>query len=110
MLKQGNVEPFEIQTIDKDEKLKWINIQVSAIIFGCKDLFQVIIQDIEERKIAEQQLKESEEKYRLITENANDLMVIVNENLEFEWRNETTHEKLRGFSNKDRIGKSALNI
>jgi PAS domain S-box-containing protein len=110
MLIQGNIEPFEIQTYDKDNKLKWVNIQVSWINIGSKKLLQVIIQDIDERKSAEKQLKESEEKYRLITENANDLMVIVNENLEFEWMNEQVHKKLRGFSKKDRIGKPALSF
>ena len=110
MLIQGNIEPFEIQTYDKDNKLKWVNIQVSWINIGSKKLLQVIIQDIDERKLTEKQLKESEEKYRLITENANDLMVIVNENLEFEWMNEIVHKKLRGFSSKDIIGKPALNF
>ncbi len=110
MLKQDNIEPFEIQISDKDDKLKWVNIQVSSINDGSKKLLQVISQDIDERKSAEKQLKESEEKYRLITENANDLMVIVNENLEFEWMNEQVHKKLRGFSKKDRIGKPALSF
>ena len=38
----------------------------------------------------EQRLKESEEKYRLITENANDLIATINEKYEFEYINELT--------------------
>ena len=110
ILKHSKIGPFEVQTYDKDRKLKWVNIQAYSINMGNKKLLQVTLQDIDEKKNAEMQLKESEEKYRLITENANDLMVIVNKNLKFEWMNETVHKKLRGFSNKDRIGKNALSF
>ncbi|MFX0072798.1 MAG: PAS domain S-box protein [Candidatus Hermodarchaeota archaeon] len=71
--------------------------------------FYGVIRDISENKFAEQKLKESEERHRLITENANDLIVIVNKNLEIEWRNELVHRKLRGLTSNDTIGKSALN-
>jgi len=69
-----------------------------------------IIFDITKRKETEQKLKESEARYRLMTENANDLIVIVNEDFEFEYINEPTHRRLRHISKKDRIGKSALSI
>jgi len=48
--------------------------------------------------------------YRLITENINDLIVIINRNFEFEFINEPVHLRLRGVSNRDRIGKSVFSI
>ena len=66
--------------------------------------------DITERIRTEQQLKESEEKYRLITENANDLIAILNRKFEFEYINEDIHMKLMGYSKEDAIGKSMLEI
>ena len=46
----------------------------------------IISRDITQRKIAEQRLKESEERYRLISEHANDLIGIVNTKFEIGMR------------------------
>ncbi len=104
---------------DKDEKQKAL-ITIRDIskqkraeknLKKSEEQLKILINELRQRvEIKNEKIKESEEKYRLITENSNDLMVIVNEKLEFEWMNEKVHEKLRGFSSKDRIGKPALNF
>ena len=127
---------IEIRLKHKNGLYVWT--EAKGMIFKDEDEKQkalITVRDISKRKIAEknlkkseerlrllnnelrqrvekrnEKLKESEEKYRLITENANDLMVIINENIEIEWINEQVHERLRGFSHKDRIGKPALNF
>ncbi|MFW9968771.1 MAG: PAS domain S-box protein, partial [Candidatus Odinarchaeota archaeon] len=53
-------------------------------------------------------LEESEEKYRLITENANDLIRVLNEKFEFEYINESVHKRLLGYEKRDMIGKTHL--
>ena len=60
-----------------------------------------------ERK--EEQLIKSEEKCKLILDNANDLITIINENLLYEYINEKAYLELLGYSNKDLIGNSPLN-
>jgi|GEM_PF-449332 len=61
--------------------------------------------DITERMLAEEKLRENEEKFRLIVENQNDLVVKVNLNNEFEFVNKAYCE-LFGKSYQDLIGQS----
>jgi len=65
-----------------------------------------IARDITEGKKVKEALKESEEKYRLISENANDLIVVVNQKFEIEYMNEPIYRKLTGFPRDEVIGKS----
>lgn len=55
------------------------------------------VTDINNLMIAEQKLKESEQKYRLLSENTDDLIVVYDENLGVEYSNEATHEKILGY-------------
>ena len=57
-----------------------------------------IIGNALERKITEDKIKESEEKYRLITEDSDDLILVFNERMEIEYINGETHERNLGYS------------
>ncbi len=59
---------------------------------------------------AEEILKESEEKHRLISENANDLISILNKEFKLEYLNEEPILKMSGFTKKELIGKSVLDF
>ncbi|MFX0006836.1 MAG: PAS domain S-box protein [Candidatus Hermodarchaeota archaeon] len=72
--------------------------------------FLVTIRDISTQIRIEQKLKESEEKYRLISENANELIFIVRENLDIEYVNEKPLFNLSGYSVEEVIGQRALNF
>ncbi len=61
-------------------------------------------------KKKEQKLIESEEKYRLISENANDLFAVLNNKFEYEYINEKAYQKILGYSNEDILGKAHYDI
>jgi len=67
-----------------------------------------IFYDVTERKKTEQKLKESEEKYRLITESANDLVCVVNNKLELEYINEGAQKRLTGYSQNETLNQNAM--
>ena len=70
---------------------------------------QIIGNALEKYKM-EMLLKESKEKYQLIIENSNDLIVILDKDLKIEYVNEETALKMLGYQNRDIIGKSALDF
>jgi len=61
-------------------------------------------------KTNEQKLIESEERYRLISENANDLFAVLNNKFEFDYINEKAYQKILGYSKEDILGKAHYEI
>ncbi len=57
-----------------------------------------------------QELRESEERYRFISENAMDLITIINTNMNFEYINEKVHSKIMGYKKEELIGKNAMSF
>ena len=53
---------------------------------------------------------ESGEIYKLIVENVNDLVAVINQDIIYEFINENVHEKLTGYSSDDLLGKKVLNF
>jgi len=68
LLKGDIPKPNELQIVKKDGSPIWV--EPIASIFKLKDkmYLQIIMQDINERKISEEKLKESEEKFRTLFE------------------------------------------
>ena len=58
----------------------------------------------------EKKSKESEEKFKLILDNVNDLISIINENLQFEYINKKPFLKLLGYTYDELIGKNAIDF
>jgi len=69
-----------------------------------------IIHDITELKNTQEKIKDSEEKYRLLSENARDLITMVNNALKIDYINEAAHKRLMGYSSKDLVGKKVLDL
>ncbi len=103
-----NVLEFRILTLENE--YIWIS-SVSKNYFDDKGNiigFISTIKEISDRKLAELRLKDSETKYRLITENANDLIRVLNKDFEIEFLNEVTHETVLGYSKEELLNKQDI--
>jgi len=80
-------QPYRI--ITKNKSIKWVNDWTLIIrtAYGEIKQYKGIIEDITERKNAADNLRESEEKYRDLFENANDLIQSVNPDGTFDYVN-----------------------
>lgn len=102
---------FQARFIHKDGTIRWLDISAKKFKDASgKRKYITIGRNITERKLAEQKLKESELKYRLISENAFDLITILNTDLKHDYINESRYKEILGYSKEDLIGISALNF
>jgi PAS domain S-box-containing protein len=69
-------QPFVMRLIGEGGKVIWTESNIVPILWQGKSAAINIATDITERKRVEDALKESEEKYRLVVENANEIIVI----------------------------------
>ncbi|MFX1446348.1 MAG: PAS domain S-box protein, partial [Promethearchaeota archaeon] len=75
------LKPFEFSIITKNNKQVWLNWQSSIVKINNKSFIQVLIQDITDRKEAEKKIRESEEKFRTITEQSFMGITIIQDNI-----------------------------
>ena len=97
----------------KHKNGEWRYVEaIGSNLFEYNGVESIIVntRDITDRKIIEQKLTESEEKYRLITENANDFLAVLNEKFEYEFINEATYLRCLGYSNEDLLGKQNFDL
>jgi len=81
-------------------------IILSAVYF----MFPIMVYLEEKLAKVGGKLRESEEKYKLISENANDLMAILNDKYEYEYINEQVYQKYLGYSRNHLIGKNVWEL
>jgi PAS domain S-box-containing protein len=109
---KGLKDTYELEFLKKNGKILSTRINAAPILDTngeFKGSF-AFINDITNRKIAERKLKESEEKYRIISENASDLITITNTKMRTEYINEQVHNRLMGYTEDDLIGINGLDL
>jgi PAS domain S-box-containing protein len=93
---------------NKFGEVMWFGQNASLMIEGGKIIgFQVIARDISERKQAEEALRESEEKYRDLVENINDIIYATDESGKVTYISPTI-EAISGYVPSEIIGRSFL--
>jgi PAS domain S-box-containing protein len=102
LLNGEKISPTEYLLVKKDGTQFHARINSSPIYRNKKiEGLRGVIHDITKTIDAEKKLKESEEKYRFISENANDAIIILNENFHITYLNEIIHKKLTGYSKSE---------
>ncbi|MFW9942357.1 MAG: PAS domain S-box protein, partial [Candidatus Thorarchaeota archaeon] len=103
------VEPKEIKLFKKDKTLVWVSYQVSTFQIEDEKIFQVMIQDITERKKAEQKVVESEEKYHNLFETSPNGVILTDLKGTILECNSAL-ENISGYSTEEFIGKNFVDF
>ncbi|KKM26861.1 hypothetical protein LCGC14_1580490, partial [marine sediment metagenome] len=110
-LPRGHTDEFEKEYIRKDGTT--IPISITAWLIkddqGNNKGMWGIVKDITERKKADQKLKESEEKFRMLFNNINDAIVIVNMEGKVIECNQTSYERL-GYTKEEFLNMTPMDI
>ncbi|MEN6320749.1 MAG: PAS domain S-box protein [Syntrophaceae bacterium] len=78
MLRGENVSPYEFRIVTKDGQIRWIMETISSIQYDGKKAILGNSMDITNRKQVEEKLRESEERFRALSENAPDIIYTMN--------------------------------
>ena len=112
LTKQGKkVQHYKTIRLRKDGKLIDVSLNLSPAfdIYGKLTGVSIISRDITESKIAEEKLRESEEKYRNIVETANEGILIIDDEAIVTYANKKMAEML-GYSLEEGIGRPIWNF
>ncbi len=79
-LKGEDIPPiYQFRFFDKRGQVKWVEVNSALIAWKGRPATLSFLSDFNERKRAEEALRESEEKYRLLSENAGDAILVAQE-------------------------------
>jgi PAS domain S-box-containing protein/putative nucleotidyltransferase with HDIG domain len=89
MRKTGNDGPsnYEVSIIRKDGQIRHLEVFRKRVLWNGKTQFQALYNDITKRKQAELNLKESEERYRAVVENAHE-SILITQNMKIVFANQ----------------------
>lgn len=80
---QGFVRDYELQIRQKSGALRTASLSAELLEIQGEQCLLTVIQDITERRLAEKALKESESNYRLLADNVEDVIFVLDMNLNY---------------------------
>ncbi len=106
---KGTIDSVNTEVLTKGGKRIPVSINSANIKLGDKSLIQGIFRDVSESAAIEGALRESEEKHRMIFENANDIIIYVDKEGKIADVNKKI-ETILGYRKKDIVGVSFSKI
>ena len=102
-------EPIEHRIIRKDGQIRWVSNSLVPTSDGQGNLvsYDGLLRDITNRKIAEETLRESEERYRHLVETMNEGLAMADQDYVFTFVNERLCEML-GYSREEMLGRQIV--
>ncbi len=102
---------IEHRILRKDGQIRWVCNSLVPNYDGYGNLvsYDGLIRDITNRKVAEETLRESEERYRQLVETMNEGLAMADQNYEFTFVNERFSEML-GYPREEMIGRHILDF
>ena len=104
-----NTGPDEFELIKKDNSHVWVEINTATIKQKEKYIVVGFVRDINERKKAEEAMRLSEEKYRMIVENSRDIIFTLNDKGEYVYVSPSVTTTL-GYNPLELIGKTFVSL
>ncbi len=104
-------EPIEHRIIRKDGQIRWVSNSLVPTSDGQGNLvsYDGLLRDITNRKIAEETLRESEERYRHLVETMNEGLAMADQDYVFTFVNERLCEML-GYSREEMLGRHIVEL
>jgi two-component system NtrC family sensor kinase len=109
MLKGELRSPYQFRVTCKDGSIVWVMATVKPIQYHGKRATLGNYMEITERKLIEEAVKESEERYKELANSVTDVFFAVDENLRYTYWNKAS-EILTGVRMEDAIGKSIQEV
>ena len=108
LIKEGEARR-EGRLLNKNGDWNWMDIWAKLVPVGDKKWNGIVVmRDISESKEYENKLKISEERYRLISENANDMIAVITEDLKLEYTNSKPLKRILGYNIEEILGKNLV--
>ncbi len=98
---------IEARLRHKNGEFIWFETKTRKIMYEGEKRLLFVSRDITTRKKTEAQLQESESRYRIMLENASDMVSLLDENMYYEFVNQN-QLKLLGYEQNEIIGKSVV--
>ncbi len=99
----GHIATKELRKVRKDGSLLWVREVVRAVSAVEGNIVFIVCEDITERKRTEEALSQSEEKYRILVDNIQDGVFLL-QDAKFQFANEAG-ARMVGYTAKEIIGK-----
>ena len=93
---------YEFRIVAKDGTVKWIDLSGATVVFNGKTAGIVSVLDITGRKQADEALRESEKKYKLLVDKLPDLVFVLNMDLKTIYVTPSV-QTLFGFTQEERL-------